>query len=605
MDKITAYSTMFSDVNRANSGDGKEEGAIEAPLPELELDMTDGELLALKNRYLADSSVSDISKVRKENTLYWKGTPNTLTTLWGDKRPLADNVIFEAVETLLPIATKKNPEPVVDAGDGEENDVFAETVRKMLIAKADELRLKLILKRGTRHWAMDRVGIWKVGWNGILNEIATTSVPPKKIILDPHATITDALEYTGEFIGEYRFDQASVLISRFPKKKEEILEKASSEKGTRLGYIEWWTNKYLFYTMDNLVLGKFKNPHWNYDGEEEVTDDYGAKIKKQKKGSNHFAIPKIPYIFMSVFNTGEHPYDETSLIEQVKGLQDMVYKRMYQIDRNADNTNAGMRISGDHFDQQQAGRAAKALEEGKSVWVPTGNVNNAISRDIAPSLPPFIYNSLQDARQRIMSIVGVQGSTPTGISGQDTVRGKILAKTSDDSRIGGGITEYLEQVSDQIFNWWVQLFYVYYDEPHVASVVGDEGAREYATLRSSDFNGRQLLVSVKEGSLIPDDPLTKANQAVDLRAAGAISLLDLHKRLGDANPMKTAENAIMEQQNPSALYPGLQQPAPQGMPEGMPQGASAGSQPDLAGTEVPIAGEQALSGELLNQVPIQ
>jgi len=261
-----------------------------------------------------------------------------------------------------------------------------------------------------------------------------------------------------------------------------------------------------------------------------------------------------------------------------------------------------MRISGDHFTQEQAGRAAKALEDGKSVWVPQGDVNGAISRDVAPALPNYIYTSLQDARQRIMSIVGVQGSTPTGISGQETVRGKILAKTSDDSRIGGGVTEYLEQVADQIFNWMVQLMYVYYDEPHVASVLGEEGAREYVTLRSSDLLNSQLFISVKEGSLIPDDPLTKANQAIDLYGAGAISLLDLHKRLGDGNPMKTASNVVLEKQNPMALYPELAQqmaPAPQPAPT-----ATAGSQPDMAGVPMAPDNSQMLSQDLLNSVPV-
>lgn len=607
MDKIQAYATAFTGKNGVETQDGIQQGAVEAPLDELELSMDDSELIALKNRYTASSKGDpDIDRIRKENFSYWKGNPKSLLSLWGDSRPLADNVIFEAIETLLPIATKKNPEPIVDAGQDEVSKQLAEDVRKMLIAKADELRLKLILKKGVRHWAMSRIGVWKVGWNDAIGEIAIQSIRPDKIVLDSKAIIGDDLQYTGEFIGENRTDTAAVLIQRFPKKKEEILAACDSALGTRIGYMEWWTPDYLFYTMENVVLGKFKNPHWNYEGETTEVDQYGNEIKVKTKGSNHFKIPRIPYVFMTVFNTDAHPYDDTSLIEQTKNLQDMVYARMYQIERNAKNTNAGMRISGDHFTQEQAGRAAKALEDGKAVWVPTGDVNASISRDIAPALPQFIYNSLQDGRQRIMSIIGVQGSTPTGISGQETVRGKILAKTSDDSRIGGGITEYLEQVADQLFNWMVQLMYVYYDEPHVASILGEEGAREYVTLRSSDLVNQQLFVSVKEGSLIPDDPLTKANQAIDLYGAGAISLLDLHKRLGDGNPMKTAGNVILEKQNPMALYPELMQQMPQPEQPQMPAGgASAGSQPDLAG--IPPAqpdGGQALSQDLLNSVPV-
>ena len=161
--------------------------------------------------------------------------------MWGDSRPLADNVIFEAIETLLPIATKKNPEPIVDAGQDEVSKQLADDVRKMLIAKADELRLKLILKKGVRHWAMSRIGVWKVGWNDAIGEIAIQSIRPDKIVLDSKAIIGDDLQYTGEFIGENRTDTAAVLIQRFPKKKEEILAACDSALGTRIGYMEWWT----------------------------------------------------------------------------------------------------------------------------------------------------------------------------------------------------------------------------------------------------------------------------------------------------------------------------------------------------------------------------
>src|SRR6185503_12476817 len=108
----------------------------------------------------------------------------------------------------------------------------------------------------------------------------------------------------------------------------------------------------------------------------------------------------------------------------------------------------------------------------------------------------------------------------------------------DESRIGL-ISEYLEQVADEIFNWYVQLMYVYYDEPHTIAVLGQQMATQYFTLSQQDFIGN-LTVSVKEGSLIPKDSLTKRNEAIELWGAGAIDPITLFERLEDPNPHQRA-----------------------------------------------------------------
>lgn len=588
MDPIQAFRTFFTGENVIDGVNDKKQGVIENPIDLMELSLTDDELIHLSKRYLESKLTADLESIRKDNLDYWKGKPTVVNTLWADgNAAMADNVIFEAVETLLPLITRKNPEPIVSSLDQSEGaQKLADTLRKMLIERADSLRLKLIGKKTARHWMISRVGVIKFSWDAIINDFTLCSINPKKLIFDKNGIIDDALNYTGEFIGEYKTDTAETLILRFPKKKQEITDKVKGALGTRLRYIEWWTKDYLFYVMDNCVLGKFKNPHWNYDGKEKRMDENGQTYEVDIQGSNHFAERKMPYILLSVFNTDEMPCDDTSLIEQAKGLQNMVYKRVNQIDMNADNTNSGMKFSGDYFDEDQARRAQKMLRKGESILVPTGDVNAAVQRDIAPPLPPFVYQSLLDGRTRIMAMFGVQGSSASGVASQDTARGKILAKTSDDSRVGGGITEYLEQVYDQCFNWMVQGIYVYYDEPKAISVLGEMGGREYLSLKSSDLPNRTFTVSVKEGSLIPDDPLTKANQAIDLRAAGAISLADLHKRLGDSDPMRTATNVLLETMNPPALYPDLAGQAPMAPP----------------GAPAPVGGE--MNGVPANQAPM-
>lgn len=595
------WQSLAAPINKVDQGKAEDEGIISILLPELELDLTDDEIISLTKRWKTvwETGQQKIKSRREGNDAYWKGETGGLAMWWGDERPLADNKIFEALETFLPVATKKNPEPVVDAGPDEASQKLADDTRKMLIYQADVLRLKAKMKKGVRNWALYLTGIWKMGWDEVENNMEVSVIRPQKMILDPDACINEHCEYTGEFLGEYKEDSAETMIVRFPKKKDFIKDAARGELGTKLQYIEWWTNRYVFYTMGNEVLAKFKNPHWNYSEQKKSVDEIGMEMVEEVPGSNHFVQPKMPYIFMTVFDVGLHPWDETSLIEQNQRLQDIVNKRIMQIDRNATKTNGATLISGDHYDQEEAGAVVRGMWQGDAAWVPKGDVNRAVSLLTGPALPGFVYESLVDARQELMSIFGVTALTSQGLAGTDTVRGKIMARTADDSRIGGGITEVIEQVYDSIFNWMVQMMYVYYTEEHVASVMGEEAGMEYATIRNDMFTTK-LLVSVKEGSLIPEDPLTKRNEAIDLWSAGAIDPITLFKRLGDPNPLKAAEQLFKWQRDPGALFGQPMTAAP-----AAPQGGGAPAPVQATNDTVAMAQEGAMQAADLSSVPIQ
>ena len=80
-----------------------------------------------------------------------------------------------------------------------------------------------------------------------------------------------------------------------------------------------------------------------------------------------------------------------------------------------------------------------------------------------------MQDNLNDARQLAANLYGTSGSTPESLSDTDTVRGKILInQLADASRIGGGVSEFIEQMADTWYNKVLQIMYVYYD---VASVL--------------------------------------------------------------------------------------------------------------------------------------
>jgi len=554
----SGYYTLPKDVNKAHIGNLEEntEGVISDLLPELELSMSDDELLDLKDDWLKAWSPfeKELAVSQRDNEDYWLGKQY----IGSNTRAPVDNLIFEAVETFLPIATRPKADPVVTGNNTPEGQKLASNVRKMIQYWSDNNSFNLKLKQVVRYWTLYRLGVIKLAWSIQKNDVVPVAIRPQKLILDPEATI-DSAEYTGEYLGEYRKDTARNLIKRYPKCKEYIKDQCKDQLGTKMQYIEWWTDDYTFWTMDDKVLGKTKNPHWNYEKEEEVTDEMGGVSIQKKAGRNHFKFPKKPYMMLSVFSVGMHPYDDTSLVGQNIPLQDLINKRLRQIDKNADKTNGSIAVSGDSFTKEQADNVARATEKGGTFFVPTGDVNRAIARISAPPLPSFVYESLLDYRNESRNIFGVRGSTAQGTIQDKTVRGKMQIKGQDSDRIGGGISTYLEQFADRVFNYYVQMMYVYYDQPHIATILGNGRAEEYIQLRSADLVSA-LTVTVKDGSMIPKDPVSEREEVLELWKMGAIDPKTFFEKLDFNDPNKTAEQLFLWKVNPTMLFPELNMP---------------------------------------------
>ena len=592
---IDAFYSLGAGINKRRGDEGQEnaEGVIGARLPELELDKSDDDLIKLADAWERQWNDSDVKQkfieAGEENEKYWKGEHYNRPT--ADKsRAMVDNAIFEGLETYLPQVTRRNPEPMVSLAVGEEAEGengkakrdFAHAIQLELGEIADEVKLRLKLKGAARHQSIRLLGAIKLGWDLDNDRPAVKVVRPTRLILDPKAAV-DEDGYTGDRIGEHRALPSwkiIALIEKNPKSKEAleyIKSLANGDMATEIGFVEWWTVDSMFWKCSSHVLLKRKNPHWNYDeeapsvvtGESEqgvgtempqevpqevpglpqgapalpqLPEQAPAGPQEPVKGVNHFKSRRMPYVLLSIFNLGKQPVDITSLMGQNLANQDLINKRNKQIDKNADNANNGLVVSLERsgLTKDQAARVAEALRKGGVVTIPAGNPQEAVYKPPQGDIPVYVYNQLVDTRQRVRDIWGTRGSSPAGIEGETTVRGKIINKGLDTDRIGGGISEYLEQMADDVYNWIVQLLYVY----------DDRFAEQFA----GGLVPPQLKVSVKEGSLLPKDSQSIANQAIELSTAGKMSLIDLYKRLDYPNPEELAANVWLETNAPDLLF---------------------------------------------------
>ena len=154
--------------------------------------------------------------------------------------------------------------------------------------------------------------------------------------------------------------------------------------------------------------------------------------------------------------------------------------------------------------------------------------------------------------------------------------------------------------------------FVYYDEPHYVNAMGQNGAMEMITIRNTDFT-MDVNVTVKDGSLIPKDPLTERNEAMDLWSANAIGLPELYSRLDFADPMGSAQQTLLWQMvaagkiPPQTLFPTFGQP--QGEAPNIPPQTQGGQPPQQNEENQPAPpnsppAEEAESKQLIQSIPL-
>lgn len=607
-----------SRLNKQPTGLSADEGVAGEFEDQLTLKLEDEELLSLSDDWEANymSYEGKILTRQEKNESYYLGKQGDVD---GSGVAISSNLIFEAFETFLAAALAKNPEPVVYTDNSAEGTDIADAVKTMLQYHADMLAYRRKLTAIARSWGINFIGVMKYGWDKNINDITCEVRNPRNFIFDPNGFVDMYGDYDGP-LGERITISAYKLINLFPEHKAYITLVVNGKLGTKVTYTEWWDDDYTFTTFKRKVLDKSKNPFFNYPSQEPSLDamgqlqvgEDGEPVTQEQKGNNHFAKPKKPYTFLNVFSFQTQPHDVTGLIEQNIPNQNRITRRTDQIDRNLSRANNSIAFSENNFNQETAKQAAQAFEKGNPVIVPSGGpISEAITRFDAPGFSDSAFKSLEIDKQDLRSIFGTEGITSQPASEDTTARGMILNQQYDNTRIGGGIGDSLEQFADNSFNWFVQLYTVFYNEKHFAAIMGQLKAVEYVELSSQDLQ-RQLIVSVAPDSLKGHDELTEMNQAQTLAEQGIIDPKTLLTMLNFPDAQGSAEMGVLWQLDKQAYlqlnFPELAQQLQQ-MQQGQPQQSQpqppSGASPPQGGqvpSEPPPTTAVAPAGAGLSQV---
>lgn len=627
-------------------GDESPEGQAGERIGSLSLTISDQELLKIR-----DDMEKKYASYEGKMKIIWE---RNLESYLGKKKdgqwlstngPVAANLQFEAEETFLAAALSKNPEPVVWADNTEIGNKIAKSVKTMLSFHADQLVIRRKLALMVRQWSIYHLGVLKYGWrrvndqvnNDDIGDVEVTNRKIQNFIFDPEGYVDAYGDFIG-WLGERIEVTAEKLAKMFPDHKEYIMEQVDGKKGTKVIYTEWWSDddSFTFYTFKQKVLDKHKNQYFNYpepeidvvtggpriepgteDVDEEGNPIFGTGKPVMKAGINHFAQPKKPYTFLSVFSMQDQPHDVTGLIEQNIANQKKIADRSEQIDYNVSASNNGYAYSEDNFNQETAKQAAEARKKGNPILIPSGGpIDKAILPLQAQDLPSGIFNEVEIAKNDLRQSWGINGIVSQPADEDQTARGMIINQANDTSRIGGGIGDAIEQVADSVFNWLTQLYAVFYDQPHFAAIMGNAKAVEYITLTNSDLK-TQLIVSVSPDSLKPKDETTEINLAQALFDKGAIGPKTLLKILDFPDPDESAADGVLYKMDPMAYmqlnFPQVLQQMQQAqmqqqqmMMAGMaPQGATAnGGMPPEQVTEPTGGMSREPASAALSNVPL-
>lgn len=603
---LGAQALVYDTTNKALSNTEIEEGPEGDYIDTLELPMSDEELLSLRDQYenASDAYYPKIKARQQRNKIYLRGTQRNVGGAGG---VVPKNLLFEATATFVPASLAENPEPVVFSDNTDEGKAASNDLKTMLQYHADVLGMRQKLGVMVWQWSEYFIGAVKHGWEPLIDEngedkgdITTELRKPQNLVLDPEGYVDEFGDFKG-WLGDRIKKPAEWWIEQFPSHKTFFTLKANGKLGTILIGTEWWSadDRFTFTTMQDEVLDKHKNQFFNYP---ESQSESLAGEPVLPPPINHFAAPKKPYTFLSVFSLQEEPYDFTNLIEQNIANQDRINDRDEQITKNLASGNNAVALSGQDFTSETADQAVSTFYQEGFLLIPSGNME-AVKRIPASALPSGILETQESDMQSLRSVYGTSGLVPNQ-NPEEAVRNNIMNEEHDSSRIGGGVGDRLEVTAKNIFNWWTQLYCVFYDVAHYGAVMGNAAAVEYVTLSAQNMQ-RKFVVTVAPNSMAPKDEMSERNQAVQLAQEGFLDPINLFKALNDADPINTAKMVTLFRVNPQAymqqFFPEqAQQMQPQGSPIGQPQ-PNGGAPP---GPPTPQEGSQPMASPALSQVPI-
>jgi len=563
------------------------------------------------SRWSSSSELWDtVSKTYTINTSIYENKANWLQFVpeRRKKYQVQANRIFVNTEAVINSLIANPPGlNILPARDGEEAQEFARKLESFFRKKYTDLNIKEVSRMALRNLYFGRLLVIKAFWNPLINDFDFRAVDPRKLRVGKYAR----KEQESEFAIEEIDDNLCAVVQRFPTQKGELMKKFGITtddqlyvKNPDVKYKEAWIQDYVIFKLDNIILGKIKNPYWDWDGilitdeeEQQLSEmegqprrDFMQAIKLEQeprkaelqqiqtvpKGEveptdgatpeaepveqpteptppkykpyyfNYFDNPRKPYIFGTILNNENSPIGRTDMITLSSELQRGIDKRKMDIDENCELANGVLKVDASVMNKADAQRIR--FETKGIIW--GKGVANGVIRETGQALPQMVFDDMLDSRSEIDNIMAASSAFRGEREGQETKAGRLALIQQSYLRLNE-LVQLMDFVAHEVFSWGMQLAKTRYTEYHYAKWMGKEGAREVIELIQDDFEtGSEIKVIA--GKTLPVDDEFKFEQAQNDVAAGYISPVDYLEIAQYDNAKDLAKNAITYKINPIA-----------------------------------------------------
>ena len=461
---------------------------------------------------------SKLKRVIEQNLQYYYGNQTDVERIQGKNSKAVENRIFMATETMIPIATSRPPDIVVEPGDqDEQSQIDAQELQDILGYHIQRVNFQQLAERWARDIVLKRFGVFKVKWEKEIDDVGLEVIDPRRIRIPRYGKTKDKLPFLIEEL-ELSYDTS---LSFFGKEKAEELmksgKKESDNKKRKKSFAiqECWTNDMVVWRSGNLLLKKSNNPYFDF----------------KRPERNFFDAPQKPYVIKSLFETEESIIGDTDYVQQMISVQNNINIRKRQIENISGRVaNPNLLIDSDVMSEEEARQITN--EEGQIIYGKDAASGTKIRYEEPGNVPQYLFQDLEFSRREFDNIWGVHSTTRGEREGRETLGGRQLLKEADLGRIDL-LARQLERAIDEIGEYWTQMIKMFYNDKRAFTLMGDEGVRFIQGFSSSKVG--KVRPMVKPGSTLKEDEFARRQFGLLLWQNKAIGINTLYKMIKVSN----------------------------------------------------------------------
>lgn len=567
-----------------------EQDPLNLDLEDVEFIKTIDALIESSQKYYTEKQLYNR---QNKNLDYYKGDQLKIGGKDGlkDFQPrFVENIVYEGIRRIKPIATSQLPDLTVKG----EDDTTTTLLTDLLNTDTHKRTNRKLLGLAHVHEQLFFYAVLKARWNpekGTDGDYEFINIFPNNIVWDQTCKTNNADDMM--FVAENAELRVKQVMMMFPKTAQKLVEKLGYDKPAEDGksteerlastikiwevWFHWWKetkdeqgqSKWeklhaVVWKYDNLVLGKMRNPYFDYEGKPKLFDPTmqekngisEAEIMKQYFDAqqepaqtiyyNYFRNPRKPYFFMVYESLGRDPIDETNRIEQILKFQDHINDEGRQIIEMNERSAGKAVFNADALDKE----TVKTLDwrnTRQAITVTSDDINKTFAVAQMPAAPSQLYESKQMNRGIAFEMLGLNDTT-RGVKpeGDTTLGATQMYREQDFGFIDDLVEDTINDASEWQAQWTMQFIRLFYTKDHMREIIGKDGDSLFTAI-NQNYITDGLVVEVSASAV---DKMMRKQLAVQNMKMGVGDLLSYYEDTNQSNPKERAYRAFLQQSSP-------------------------------------------------------